>query len=347
MTVIACNKQQQQKQKHNRPSNEEDKTKMMSHDRTAKNNAPPHIGDDDDDVSSNSSSSDEAANHHHDDTATPTSSMPNISLFQAEKDTAFIKNKNSPNNNNKKSRTVGGKVAGTLLRCIFLDVPLLTLFTLLTISLLVQKAQDDYLLPQLKLVKWNDDRAEQEITYFRRKCRISDISTQNATDLFIEYPSQHNGGGGGSGGSGGDTIESAVEKMNIHGASIYPNLLSPDTAQQVRDFILAENLKNQDLIYVIENKQRWSFGIQVDDHPSIAQALSEILSNTFLVQTLEALMGENPAVIEFTGITSAYGAAEQAMHQDVIPDGSGAQFARNFVPSYSLFIPLQNTTHDM
>ena len=198
---------------------------------------------------------------------------------------------------------------------------------------MLKKAQDDYLLPQLKLVLWNEERAEQEITYFRRKCQVSDVSTQRAQDLYID--TQH------------DTIASAVEKMNIHGASIYPNLLSPATAQQVRDFILAENLKNQDLIYVIENKNRWSFGIQVDDHPSIAIALNEILSHKFLVNTLEALVGENPAVIEFTGITSAYGAEEQAMHQAGIPDGSGAQFARNFVPSYSLFIPLQNTTRDM
>jgi hypothetical protein len=35
------------------------------------------------------------------------------------------------------------------------------------------------------------------------------------------------------------------------------------------------------------------------------------------------------------------------MHQDVMPDSSAAKFARNFVPSYSLFIPLQNTTKKM
>jgi hypothetical protein len=254
--------------------------------------------------------------------------MPSISLFQAERtekdERALL--------SSRRCRTLGN-VSGIFLRCLFLDVPLLTLFLLLTISVLVEKAKNDYLLPQLKLVKWTEERAEQEITYFRRKCTANDVSTLNSEDLYMD-PNK-------------DTVEMAVEKMNRHGASIYPNLLSPETAARVRDFILQENVKNQDLIYVIENKNRWSFGIEVDQHPSIAKALSEILSHDFLVKALEALVGENPAVIEFTGITSAYGAAEQAMHQDVIPGGSGAQFARNFVPSYSLFIPLQNTTRRM
>lgn len=313
-----------QQQNHSRPEEEEKKDdlppeNMMGHD------------DDDDD---GSSSSDEAHND------TPTSSMPNVSLFQAEKKgkderALLINNKSMPNskkNTGSRRRTLGN-VSGIFLRCLFMDVPLLTLFLLLTISVLVEKAKNDYLLPQLKLVKWTEERAEQEITYFRRKCTPNDVSTLNAEDLYMD-PNM-------------DTVEMAVEKMNRHGASIYPNVLSPETAAQVREFILQENLKNQDMIYVIENKNRWSFGIEVDQHPSIAKALSEILSQDFLVKAIEALVGENPAVIEFTGITSAYGAAEQAMHQDVIPDGSGAQFARNFVPSYSLFIPLQNTTRRM
>ena len=52
-------------------------------------------------------------------------------------------------------------------------------------------------------------------------------------------------------------------------------------------------------------------------------------------------------VIEFTCITSAYGAKAQHMHTDVVPQGSAQRFARSFVPSYSLFIPLQNTTSEM
>jgi hypothetical protein len=53
------------------------------------------------------------------------------------------------------------------------------------------------------------------------------------------------------------------------------------------------------------------------------------------------------AIIEFTAITSAYRAKDQHDHQDVVAPGSGAKFARSFVPSYSLFIPLQDTTYEM
>ena len=38
---------------------------------------------------------------------------------------------------------------------------------------------------------------------------------------------------------------------------------------------------------------------------------------------------------------------DQYDHQDVVPPGSGAKFARTFLPSYSLFIPLQDTSYDM
>jgi hypothetical protein len=52
-------------------------------------------------------------------------------------------------------------------------------------------------------------------------------------------------------------------------------------------------------------------------------------------------------VIEFTAITSAYGAKDQFDHQDVVPPASGVKYARTFVPSYSLFITLQDTTYEM
>lgn len=85
----------------------------------------------------------------------------------------------------------------------------------------------------------------------------------------------------------------------------------------------------------------------MDQHPSVSEALTELLNNQRLVAALEEIMGPDPAVIEFTGITAEYGAAPQFMHQDVIPEGSAQQFSRSFAPSYSLFIPLQNTTAEM
>ena len=44
---------------------------------------------------------------------------------------------------------------------------------------------------------------------------------------------------------------------------------------------------------------------------------------------------------------SAYGAGDQHWHADNDFQGSQMHFARSFVPMYSLFIPLQDTTAKM
>jgi hypothetical protein len=72
-----------------------------------------------------------------------------------------------------------------------------------------------------------------------------------------------------------------------------------------------------------------------------------LASNKLLVEALEKIIGPDPAVIEFTAITSAYGAKDQQDHQDVVSPASGAKYARTFVQSYSLFITLQDTTYEM
>jgi hypothetical protein len=104
--------------------------------------------------------------------------------------------------------------------------------------------------------------------------------------------------------------------MLRHGTTLLPGLLRPETAEPLRNFILHENQINQELFYVIENKNRWSFPIRVDQDPAVTTALEELLRNEHLVTLLEALMGPDPAVIEFTAITAAEGATEQFWHQD-------------------------------
>ena len=44
---------------------------------------------------------------------------------------------------------------------------------------------------------------------------------------------------------------------------------------------------------------------------------------------------------------SQYGARDQFWHQDTLPSGSSFKHARTFAPSYSLFIPLQDTTAEI
>ena len=222
--------------------------------------------------------------------------------------------------------------AGSFLRIFLLDLPLLAVFALYISILALERFGHDYLVPQIRLMEWTPDRAAHELTYYHRKCTAEDQTAHDTAEL-IATPDM--------------SVKERVDLMVKHGATVYPNLLSTETATELRDFILEQNQKKEDMIWVINNDNRWSFYLRVDQHPSVAKALKEILNKPFLADALEEITGPNPAVIEFTTITSAYGAAGQHWHQDVVPEGNGAKYARNFVPSYSLFIPLQNVTAGM
>ena len=94
---------------------------------------------------------------------------------------------------------------------------------------------------------------------------------------------------------------------------MYPDLLTADTAIKLRQFVLRRNaeLTDKDAITVIENKQRWSFGIGANEDPSVAEALKEIATHPQLAPALEGIAGHDPAVIEMTAITSAYGGGKK------------------------------------
>ena len=62
---------------------------------------------------------------------------------------------------------------------------------------------------------------------------------------------------------------------------------------------------------------------------------------------MDLLMGEDPALVELTAITSGYGAGDQHWHADNDFQGSQMHYARSFVPMYSIFVPLQDTTAKM
>lgn len=79
-----------------------------------------------------------------------------------------------------------------------------------------------------------------------------------------------------------------------------------------------------------------------NEHPSVAKALNQIGSNKLLQQTLEKLLGPDPAVAEITAITVEPGARAQGWHPDVKPEGNSLRYAQTFTHSYSLFIPLQD-----
>lgn len=224
------------------------------------------------------------------------------------------------------------RLVGGIFRSLLLDLPLMLVFALYIATVLLHKIHDDYLAPQIELMKFlGDERDHLDTTYYHRDCDGRDVSATSINELIIEDEA---------------STEDAMRHMLKHGVSMYPNLLTPETAWELREFIDEGNGK-QEGFDVIENEHRYSWGIDVNMHPAINKFWKELASNEKLVKALQAIIGPDPAIIEFTAITSAYGAKDQHDHQDVIPPASGAKFARTFIPSYSLFIALQDTSYDM
>lgn len=178
-------------------------------------------------------------------------------------------------------------------------IPILVIsFALYITALGIHQFAHDYILPQLDLMIFDDNVEGRRggLTYYHRIC--TEPSTVHAADLLVT-PSSN-----------------ARAQMQRHGATLIPGLLTERTAQALREWILRQNEISEDLIYVIENTNRWSFPIRVDQDPTVATALAELLSHAHLVDLLEDLCGPDPAVIEFTAITAAEGAAVQYWHQD-------------------------------
>ncbi len=173
---------------------------------------------------------------------------------------------------------------------------------------------------------------ESEYTNYMRECDAEDISTTNSDDFIIDPATT--------------TAEEAVDITNKHGMSIFPNILTPETAAAMREYVLRKNysLTKDEAIWLISNENRWSFPIGADDDPAVPPVLQEVATNEMFQKAIEGIMGEDPAMVEFTAITSAYGAGDQHWHADNDFTASQMHYGRSFVPMYSLFIPLQDTT---
>jgi hypothetical protein len=224
------------------------------------------------------------------------------------------------------------RLTWTLLRTLVIDFPLTVLFAALASAVLLHQVHDDYLYKQLELMRFAmDGRDYAETMYYHRYCNGEEVSAASVSEIVIPINA---------------TGEECAKHQMTHGVSMYQDLLTPETAHDLREFILEEN-KKQEGYYVIQNEFRYSWGIDVNMHPAIYKYWKELASNKVLVQGLQEIMGPDPAVIEFTAITSAYGAKDQHDHQDVVPPGSGAKFSQSFIPSYSLFIALQDTSYNM
>jgi hypothetical protein len=221
---------------------------------------------------------------------------------------------------------------GAALRICLIDVPLLALFGAFVAFALLHHLHDEYFHPQIKLMEFQEaGRDYTEVTYYHRRCDPSDVSARTVDELVI--PSHY-------------SARDASEHMLRHGASVYPNLLTNDTAFELREWIVKENLV-QEGWFVLKNKHRYSWGIDMNMHPKLVTFFRELLVHPQLVDALQEIAGSDPAVVEFTAITSSYGAKDQHDHADVVQGGSATKFAHSFLPTYSLFVPLQDTTYEM
>lgn len=188
-----------------------------------------------------------------------------------------------------------------LVHVLLLDLPLIGVFALYIGMLFLERLGTEYLIPQLELARFTEEKAERDLTYYHRICDHDDQTAFDTSEFVVTTET---------------TADQAVDLMLRHGVAAIPDLITRETANELRDFILEENEISKDLIYVIENSNRWSFRMTVDQHPSVPKALKEVLSKPKLKEILEKIMGYDPAVIEFTAITSAYGAVGQYWHQD-------------------------------
>ena len=207
----------------------------------------------------------------------------------------------------------------------FLHLPFYALLAAYTTARLVQHVSTNYWTIEVnKLFVWDDERRLNENTYFGRICTTDDATARSPAELLA------NG-----------TADEAV-----HGVQLFPNLIEPDTAAELRQSIIEHNDRVENF-GVIANDNRNSYGILLDQHPSVRQAIHQILSNPLLAEAIPKIMGDDPAVYKFHAITSQEGAEDQFWHYDVVTWKAAGQHVRSFVPIYSLFIPLQNTTDDM
>lgn len=141
-----------------------------------------------------------------------------------------------------------------------------------------------------------------DLTYYGRQCDATDISTSNSSDLILPTDV---------------TQEQAAHTMLTHGAIIIQNLLSKETASQLREYLeerheMKHKLPWDELFY--DSDSRLSLGLGVDDAPIIAQALQEVGTNPTLRTALEAIVGPDPAILEISTLTTLYGAEPQGKY---------------------------------
>ena len=226
---------------------------------------------------------------------------------------------------------------------VVLEIGLVTVFLPFSFVVMFQSYYENHLLPLFQVTDFLRDnrnvRSSSEVTYYHRNCEsvIDDMTATSSRELIID-PNL-------------SSTRAAATQIAHHGVGIFPNVVSRETAEAVRNYVLEEeetSNKNKQSWFVLEQENRYTWGLDVTMDPSIQNIIQEIASHELLLPTIEHLVGtKDPAIIEFSIIGSKYGAKHQNYHPDVYSESSGTKYIRTFTTPHSLFIPLQDTTHKM
>jgi ectoine hydroxylase-related dioxygenase (phytanoyl-CoA dioxygenase family) len=129
-----------------------------------------------------------------------------------------------------------------------------------------------------------------------------------------------------------------------HGAAVVPSILAKDTANELRDYILAMN--SESIIEADINSPEHRYRVQPSYKiPIVKKALKEIATHPTVKSMMEQLLGPKPSLTSLDAITATYGAKDQNWHWDA--DTSHAIYPEEFLAEYAFAIVLQDTTDDM
>lgn len=140
------------------------------------------------------------------------------------------------------------------------------------------------------------------------------------------------------------TQEQAKNQTETHGVAFVRQILTTETAENLRSYILKANHEIEGT-FVKNNERRFHIIPDPTTEPSIQQALKEIASHFVFRPLIDGVLGPSCSLVALSVITNLYGAQGQDWHYDT--GMSHATHPTYFVPEYTLAIPLQETTDAM
>ena len=182
-----------------------------------------------------------------------------------------------------------------------------------------------------------------DFTYYTRQCDEYDFRAVQRTE-----PGDHNDSD-----SSFHLLRDGVQLIptsSSRNANSTP-LLQPSTVSKLREYFVHQNkhVPEEAHFPVSQGEGRLSYGLNVYDNDAILiQALHEIHQHAELQGHLQKFFRtHNPAVTELTVMTASNGCSHQTWHMDTKIEGNNLLYARNYLPSLSLFVALQDTTPAM